>query len=236
MFGGNGNSDSATGLLNDLWEYDTSAYNAPGSTLTGNVGTWVWVAGSSSINQAGAYTGTLAPGARVNAATWTDTAGNFWMFGGYGFDGSKNEGYLNDLGNTPAVNGYSCRAARPTLANQLGVYGTQGTPAAANIPGARHEAVTWIDLSGNLWLFGGEGEDSMGTTNGILNDLWMYNPTSNQWTWVTGSNVANQTGVYGLNPSVGPVNTTGAAECLRDYLRVNSGIFPGSRWGATGWT
>ena len=61
--------DSATGLLNDLWEYDTSAYNAPGSTSRG---TWVrgfgWF-GSSSINQPGAYTGTLAPGARVNAAT-----------------------------------------------------------------------------------------------------------------------------------------------------------------------
>ncbi len=58
--------------------------------------------------------------------------------------------------------------------------------AQSNIPGGRHEAVGWADANGNLWLFGGEGEDSVGTANGILNDLWVYNIASNQWTYVMG--------------------------------------------------
>ena len=49
---------------------------------------------------------------------------------------------------------------------QPGVYGTQGVPSAANVPGGRYGSVSWIDSSGNLWLFGGAGR------NGPLNDLW----------------------------------------------------------------
>ena len=39
--------------------------------------------------------------------------------------------------------------------NQAGVYGTKGVPAAANVPGARDESISWTDSTGNLWLFGG---------------------------------------------------------------------------------
>jgi len=45
-----------------------------------------------------------------------------------------------------------------------GVYGTQGIPAPANVPGARYGAVSWADKNGNLWLFGGDGFDSTGQT------------------------------------------------------------------------
>jgi N-acetylneuraminic acid mutarotase len=34
---------------------------------------------------------------------------------------------------------------------------------------------SWIDASGNLWLFGGNGYDSTGNF-GYLNDLWQYDP------------------------------------------------------------
>jgi hypothetical protein len=51
---------------------------------------------------------------------------------------------------------------------QPGVYGTQGQPSAANIPGGRLGAVTWTDKVGNLWLFGGGGLDST-ETYGFLN-------------------------------------------------------------------
>ena len=66
-----------------------------------------------------------------------------------------------------------------------GTYGTEGTPAAANVPGARAAATSWIDSSGDLWLFGGTG------ANGALNDLWKYSPGAGLWTWVSGSNSAN---------------------------------------------
>jgi hypothetical protein len=46
---------------------------------------------------------------------------------------------------------------------QPGVYGTLGTPAAGNVPGGREGAASWIDESGNFWLFGGCGALGMGT-------------------------------------------------------------------------
>ena len=36
------------------------------------------------------------PGARINSVSWTDSDGNLWLFGGYGY-GSTSSGYLNDL-------------------------------------------------------------------------------------------------------------------------------------------
>jgi hypothetical protein len=60
-------------------------------------------------------------------------------------------------------------------ADTSGGYGTLGVPAAGNVPGARTGAVSWIDPSGNLWLFGGWGYDSTNTL-GDLNDLWRYQP------------------------------------------------------------
>jgi hypothetical protein len=48
-----------------------------------------------------------------------------------------------------------------------GDYGTLRVPAAANLPGARWGTSSWVDASGNLWLFGGEDL-------GFENDLWKY--------------------------------------------------------------
>jgi len=56
-----------------------------------------------------------------------------------------------------------------------GVYGTLGIAAAGNVPSMRQSAVGWMDSSGNLWLFGGDGSDSTGAL-GDLNDLWRYQP------------------------------------------------------------
>ena len=113
-------------------------------------------------------------------------------------------------------------------ANQNGIYGTQGAAAAPNMPGGRQEAVGWADASGNLWLFGGEGLDSTGTANGILDDLWVYNTGTNQWTWVMGGNVANQTGQYSTTPFVGAPNTTNAAGTA-GLPSGSSSTMPGSR-------
>ena len=70
-------------------------------------------------------------------------------------------------------------------------------------------------MAGNMWLFGGNGYDSTGHLD-LLNDLWKY--TAGQWTWVTGSNLASQTGTYG---------TLGAAAGTST---------PGARFQAAGWT
>jgi N-acetylneuraminic acid mutarotase len=102
-----------------------------------------------------------------------DASGNLWLFGGFGLDSTGNDANLNDLwkfspssGEWTWVGGYDTGTAR-------GVYGTEGVAAASNFPGGRYAAVSWIDSSGNAWLFGGQGVDSMNIP-GYLNDLWEY--------------------------------------------------------------
>jgi hypothetical protein len=190
---------------------------------------WTPVGGSATANQKGTAT---TPGGRWSPVYWTDNGGNFWLFGGFGYDGSGTLGLLNDLWEYQS--GVWTLVSATSTANQNGVYGTQGTSAATNMPGGRQEAVGWADANGNLWLFGGEGEDSVGTNAGILNDLWVFNITSKQWTWVTGSTTANQTGDYGQLPVIGPPSTVNAAGTVG--LTGTPGTFPGSRWASSAWT
>jgi N-acetylneuraminic acid mutarotase len=165
LFGGNGVDSAANeGYLNDLWKY--------------SMGQWTWMGGSNLINQQGTY-GTQGiaasgniPGARTTAVGWTDAAGNFWLFGGQGYSAGQG-GALNDLWKYSA--GQWTWMGGSTSADELGTYGTQGTAASSNIPGARDLAVSWIDASGNLWLLGGNGYPASGLS-GDLNDLWEFKP------------------------------------------------------------
>ncbi len=171
LFGG---SDGGH-FLNDLWKYNTTAFN--GTNYTTTEGSWTVVSGSGAVDQPGVYTsGTLVPGARTNAVTWTDGLGNFWLFGGLWVRRPKPGGariperslgiHRRPLGLCLCVRG---NANKPT---RMGSTALQGTAASTNMPGGRQEAVGWADANGNLWLFGGEGQDATGTANGILNDLW----------------------------------------------------------------
>ena len=93
-----------------------------------------------------------------------------------------------------------------------GVYQTWMTPASGNSPGSRQSATGWTDGNGNLWLFGGLGYDSAGTL-GYLNDLWEFNPSTIEWSWMGGSttlaSLATPPGVYGTLQSPGILNTPG---------------------------
>jgi hypothetical protein len=77
--------------------------------------------------------------------------------------------------------------------------------------------------------------DQVGTLNGaVLHDLGIQHH-HNQWTSVLGSKTANQDGSYRLQPSIGSSYITTTARGV-DLSAANSAIFPGSRWGANGWT
>lgn len=212
LFGGNGNSPGggvSSIHFNDLWEFD------PATNL------WTWVSGSDA-GGGGAY-GMLGiaasgnvPGSRAGAVGFTDTAGNLWLFGGWGFDSIGQFGTMNDFwkfdvlslqwtwmggANTLPDNNDSC---------QPGVFGTLGVEAAANVPSGRYLAAGWADTAGNFWLFGGGSCDANGY-QAITDDLWKYSPSTAQWTWVSG-NPFYQPGVYGT------IGTASAANV------------PGSRW------
>jgi hypothetical protein len=162
LFGG----DSSTlGYFNDLWEFSG--------------GEWTWMSGSNSVNQPGTYgtegTGAAGnvPGARNGAFSWIDSSGNFWLFGGFGYDSAGGGGWLNDLWEFSG--GEWTWVGGSNVNGQMGEYGSEGTAAASNVPGARTLGAAWTDKSGNFWLFGGTGIDSLGD-NGVLSDFWSFKP------------------------------------------------------------
>lgn len=208
LFGG---ADSITTLhnYNDLWKYNP----------TNNE--WTWMSGESTANQPGIYgiqgqtKPTNHPGARVDVVSWVDSNGNLWLFGGDGIDGEGVRGVLNDLWKYDISTNHWTWMSGSNQANKYGSYGQQGVPTNNTIPGARHHRIpiSWADRNGNFWLMGGDGYAQ--NTKGILNDVWTYNPDTNQWTWVSGSNESNAFGIYGA------INSFGGT--------------PGARLDATGW-
>jgi hypothetical protein len=228
LFGGDGIDSTGTrGLLGDLWQF--------------RAGAWTWVAGTNLAGVPGVY-GTLgspatgnAPGARYFASTWVDASGNFWLFGGVGYDATGAYGDLNDL--WQYTGGTWVWVAGSKEIDVAGTYGTQGVAAAANTPGAREGASAWVDASGTLWLFGGAGYDAAGT-DGVLNDLWKFH--AGQWTWVGGSKTQGAKGVYGNLGVAGRANGPGARNGATAWidatgqLWVLGGIGPDSA-GAVGY-
>jgi N-acetylneuraminic acid mutarotase len=224
LFGGNGFDSTGTeSELNDLWEYSH--------------GQWTWMGGSEFANQHGVYgsrgvsASSNTPGARVDPLTWTDAAGAFWLFGGDGYDASSSiVGELNDL--WKYTGGHWTWISGATVMNQSGVYGTQGVPAAGNIPGGRFGAVGWIDSSEQLWIFGGVGFDST-TSSKVLNDLWRFD--GNQWTWISGSNFGFQNPAYGTKGVPSPANNPGARQSATAWTDPagNFWLFGGNVSGST---
>ncbi|MCU1300079.1 MAG: hypothetical protein JWQ87_363 [Candidatus Sulfotelmatobacter sp.] len=180
-------------------------------TTNSPVGHWTWMGGGESFSQSGRY-GTLGaaapdnvPGSRDNAASWSDAAGNFWLFGGFGLDSAGVGGGLNDLWKYSA--GQWTWVSGANVTDQQSTYGTQGTAAPGNTPGARQSSMVWMDASGNFWLFGGSGFDSTGFL-GYLNDLWEFH--AGQWAWMGGSNLANAAATYGTPGTPDTNNAPGA--------------------------
>ena len=222
---------------NDLWKFDP---------MLGTYGEWTWMGGSSIGNYSGVY-GTLGtasstnmPGARDSAVSWMDTSGNLWLFGGEG-DATNAAGDLNDLwkfdpsigtnGEWTWMGGSSTLVELPDASwGNTGVYGTLGTAASTNIPGGRYGAVSWMDTSGNLWLFGGFAVDSTGAEEGYLNDLWMFNPnlgSFGEWTW--------EGGCASVNVGYSNQFQEGCSATYGTLYGASGGNIPGGRIGATVW-
>jgi N-acetylneuraminic acid mutarotase len=232
MFGGQGlDTQGNFGLLNDIWEFDITSgpcgWDQIDGTETFTNCKWIWQGGSSTLDQP---TTASFPGARWGASTYTDGSGNLWMFGGQGYDSAGNIGLLNDLWRyNIAAKTWTLVSGGSVLSNVNGTYGTEGTGASGNLPGGRQTGVLFADHSGAIWLFGGFGLDSKGTSGGtgqigsVLNDLWKYDPNTGFWAWISGNNVANQNGVYGTQ-AISNATLNEAATSV-----------PGARWGSTGW-
>ncbi len=212
LYGG----DDGANPYNNLWKYDIT------------INQWTWMHGNAIAFTLPVY-GTQnvssplnTPGCRVETScTWTDNSGNLWLFGG-ALSGPGS--CYNDLWKyTIATNQWTWIKGANTF-NQPGTYGIQGLSAPANTPGARWCYASWKDNNGNLWLFGGVEAASIVGMN-YFNDLWKFDITTSQWTWMKGSNLPNQTGVYG-NKCIGALNNTpGSRRETRSCWKDDCGNF-----------
>jgi N-acetylneuraminic acid mutarotase len=138
-----------------------------------------------------------------------DPAGRLWLFGGVGLDVAGTTGELSDLWRYAPADGSWTWIAGADVANATGVYGTRGTAATSNAPGARQAAAAWADVAGTFWLFGGLGRDGTGVRGGLA-DLWKYSPGAATWTWVAGDSTAGAAGTPGTVNLVAVGNAPGA--------------------------
>jgi uncharacterized delta-60 repeat protein len=212
FFGGNGQAPMA-----DLWRYDPAT------------NWWTWLGGSSSSLAVGAYGTQGVPstsnriGSRRHGTTlWSREDGTVWLFGGYGFDSNPSmfEMPQNDLWRfQPATNEWTWMAGSSlgnfttNMNGWRGTYGTQGVEAAANTPGSRVHAASWVDAHGQLWLMGGTGLDEVEPqSTGLLNDVWRFSPLTGKWSWMAGSNLRGQAAVFGSLGVAAAANTPAARQ------------------------
>lgn len=142
-----------------------------------------------------------------------------------GNDDTTTNGYFNDLWRFNTVSGvwtlvkshWGDPSFPLTQQNDPGTFGTINIATTTNFPSGRREANGHhIIQDGELFLFGGQGLDSI-STDGMLNDLWKYNIASGIWTWVKGPNLVDGGGTYGTQ------------------LVADSANIPGARRGAAMW-
>lgn len=215
MFGG----EHIMAHQNDLWMYDPDTSQ------------WTWMSGSNTSGAAGNYgvQGTAAasnvPGARVQAAAWADNNGNLWLFGGLNASGN-----LNDLWKYNISSGMWTWVSGSSSVDASATYGTQGTPALNNVPGARFGSTAWTDSNGKLWLFGGVSSSAFPAIN-YYNDLWKFDPDTGEWTWMSGSNTANALSNYGDQGTEAATNVPGARTSSASWTDASGKMWLFGGWG-----
>ncbi|MES2680872.1 MAG: kelch repeat-containing protein [Bacteroidota bacterium] len=162
----------------------------------------------------GAASPTNEIGYRTNPATWRDSAGDLWVYGGYGYYWSISDLWKYSVSN----NTWAWVWNHPGTFPLDQAYGTLGTPSPSNSPGSRSGSASWSDNAGNLWMYGG-AKNFPGTP--VYNDLWKYDKIINQWTWMAGTTIPNEPGIYGTLgvPSAG--NSPGARYLSASWKDAN---------------
>lgn len=188
-----GGQQTNSGSLNDLWRYDKINNS------------WAFMSGSAISATTLPVRGVIGvedpsynPGCRYAANGFVGKDGYLYLYGGIQALGATNPYVYSDMWryNTKTnmwawVSGSSTVTAGTPL---LPSYGTKLIQSPANTPGGRFSGVTYTDSAGNFWLYGGRR-----TTTSYYADLWVYNSSADQWTFVTGPTT-------GTSPNLQPVN------------------------------
>jgi hypothetical protein len=202
--------------FNDLWKFNPQTLE------------WMWVKGDTSISQSaifgiqGISDPQNTPGQRAYASTtWTDTSGNLWLFGGSTPSGPGNDLWKYDI----SINEWTWMKGS-SQGFALGSHGIQGIPGPSVNPGARSETATgWTDPNNNLWLFGGGGMDDSGAGSGFLNDVMKYDISTNEWTWMNGSNLMGAPPSWGIKNIPGMLNDPGSRCTYSHWTDIQGGLW-----------
>lgn len=182
----------------DMWKYSIAT------------NTWTWMNGAYS---GGPSYGTLqvaapsnTPGSRGAASSWTDSQGNFWMYGGSYFNAGFDYGDMWKF--DPVTNLWTWMAG--TGGSNPPCTFTTPNVAGNGVPGARFEAKsTWIDECDRMWSFGGFVYAGQILT---WDQLWMFDPATNLFTWVDGSSSWSPgPGLHGTYQTSSPNNYPNAS-------------------------
>jgi hypothetical protein len=73
-------------------------------------------------------------------------------------------------------------------------------------------------------LFGGWGFNASGA-QADLNDLWSFNLSTQQWTWVNGSDSGNTVGIYGTINVAAPTNSPGGRVVPAGWIDASDRIW-----------
>ena len=160
--------------MSDVWKYDIQTNE------------WTWMAGDSLpgarvLGTRGVPSTLNLPGQIAECSdAWTDPDNNFWFYGG-GVDFYPD--YVLWRFN-PQTSEWTWMSGGTNFGNPL--YGTRGVFDSQNLPGQRFAHTSWTGNDGMFWLLGGASEGLVYTD--FLNDLWCYDPQTNQWAWYAGDN------------------------------------------------
>ncbi len=163
-------------------------------------GMWTWVKGNvpPSFGTMGVPDPSNNPVEVYEGCEWTDHNGNFWVFGSSWAETNTLWKYNPVSNEWTWMNGSQAN-------NDPGNYGVMGVPSPLNQPRGRgFGCLSWVDNNNNLWMFSGSTNPS---TNNM--DLWKYDITTNEWTWMNGSQALYVAPSYGTMGVADPSNFPG---------------------------
>ncbi|MEQ9403954.1 MAG: kelch repeat-containing protein [Cyclobacteriaceae bacterium] len=166
VFGGYGILNGILKPLNDLWRFDEQGWNR----IESNMPVVASIHGPDPAKR---------PGPRAYSATWKDSEGTIWLFGG---DGSniKSEGMapLSDL--WKYEDSEWTLIGGPIKEREMGNLSAPKIPYPDSWPSARYGTSTWISPAGWLMMFGGKGYGEHKSTGnkslGDIQQLWQFSP------------------------------------------------------------
>ena len=176
-------------------------------------GTWTWMKGDSTTNSPGSYgvqgipSPANEPRERYACASWTDTAGSFWVYSGtnasddlWKFDPQTSDWtWMTGTTNTNATK---------VVNTAKGIYNPGNSPGQLG-----YGMFTWVTANNHLWLYGG----GLPYPYFVSADMWQYDPSINQWAWMGNFGTVN----YGTK-GVGTATTMPGARYESDCAWTDS--------------